>query len=114
MKPDIIQQCDILAPCIVRFLARKNYRLLSVLAIAHASGLSACCVKNISRLSSWKSLPLEDCLAFSRACGHDLLRPRRNLQYVSHFLKTGRGFSHLNASQLKQFAKALDVLNGHQ
>lgn len=114
MKPDIIQQCDQLPPALVRFLARKNYRLLSIKAIARASGLSAYAVECIARLPSWRGLSLENGLAFSKACGHDLLRPRRNLQYVSHFLKTGRGFSHLNASQLKQFAKALDVLNGHQ
>lgn len=114
MKPDIIQQCDTLPPVIVRFLARRNYRLLSILEISAASGLSACCVKNISRLSSWRGLSLEDCLSFSQACGHDLLRPRRNLQYVSHFLRTGLGFSHLSKTQLQQFAKALDVFNGHQ
>lgn len=114
MKPDIIQQCDQLPPILVRFLARKNYRLLPLRTIARESGLSVYAVECISRLTSWRALSLENGLAFSKACGHDLLRPRRNLQYVAHFLKTGRGFSHLNKSQLKQFAKALDVLNGHQ
>lgn len=108
MKPTMPEQADLVPPYIVRFLARENRRLLTTSEIARRAGLSATYTRRVTRLSSWRSVDIGTAHAFAAACKHDLLRPRRSLQYIARFLKTGRGFAHLNPRQLARFVKLLE------
>lgn len=108
MKSSPTQQFNQLSPCLVRFLARDNRRLLSLTEISERAHLPVKAVRRIARLYTWDSPPLAASEAFAAACGHDLLRPRRNLQYLMRFLRTGRGFAHLSTRQLAQFKRMLD------
>lgn len=50
--------------------------------IATASGLSKTKVAELSLKRSWEGVPIEQVEAFARACGVDLLRPKRALEYL--------------------------------
>lgn len=95
MKSSVLEHFDTLRPHEVRLLARRRGRRITNKQIAKASGLSLAMISRISRKPSWKTIPVGIAQRFAEACGHDLLRPRRNLQYIARFIRTGRGFKHM-------------------
>lgn len=110
MHSSLLTHFDVLPPCIVRFLARHNGRRVTSQEIATKAKMSRLTVIRYSQMKSWKTIPVGVAERFSRACGHDLLRPRRNLQFLARFVKTGRGLSHLSKRELIQFSKVLSEL----
>jgi len=106
---------DLIPPYVVRRLARKpksktstgkhrRRRRLTTAELARESGLSINTVNIISRKRSWATVKIGVAQAFCAACGHDPLRPRRNIQYLKRFIQTGRGFRHLTRQELAKFA----------
>lgn len=107
MKGSLLEQCDLVPPFVVRRLARKRGRALNTMEIAKASGLSVATVKRYARLRSWSTVPIARAQAFASACGHDLLRPNRNIKYLKWSERTGRGFGYLGKEAKRRFAKLL-------
>lgn len=62
--------------------------MLTVRELAERSGLPRSTVCAISKLTTWRSVAIGDAEKFSRACGVDLLRLRRHIEYVKHRMKS--------------------------
>lgn len=80
----LLEQADQFPPILCRYLARKKhgYHPMSVRDIAAASGLSKSKVAELSDRTSWRGIAIEDVVAFSLACGVDLQRPSRVMEYI--------------------------------
>lgn len=110
MHASLLTHFDVLPPCIVRFLARRGGRRLTSDEIAEAAQMSKLTIYRYSRKKSWAGIPIGAAERFAKACGHDLLRPRRNLQFLARFIRTGRGLAHLSLRERKEFSKILSGL----
>lgn len=80
---------------------------LTDVEIAKASGLSVPTVRRIASLKSWRTLKIDVAHRFAKACGHDLLRPRRSLQYLTSWVNRGIGFKHLSHWDYKRLKARL-------
>lgn len=111
MKATLLDQIDQIPPCLCRLFARKlkpkskrsrrskdrrskkqrGYPSVakSINEIAAESGLSRKKTGWISRQSSWISVNVGEMMAFSNACGVDLLRPRSKLDHLKKMLAVG-------------------------
>lgn len=107
MSPSVVTHFDVLRPCDVRLLARRNGKRITTAEIARRAKLSIPTVNLYAKARSWKGIKIGQAERFARACGHDLLRPRRNLQYLMRFIKTGRGLAHLTKRERIRFSKIL-------
>lgn len=111
MKRTLTEHLAQLSPYIVYMLGRKELAgrpvRISQKDIATSTGLSLGTVQRICNRHAWDQLTISTADKFARACRHDLLRPRRNLQYLMWFIKTGRGFAHLTNGEKARFAATL-------
>jgi hypothetical protein len=82
MKSNLLEQLDMIPPCICRLCARKSNRAMTIKEISDQSGLSVDTVEMISKLPSWEPVSLGYATRFSKGCGVDLLRPRKKLFYL--------------------------------
>ena len=78
----ITERLNKLPPKLCRFVAHRRRRPLSNQDISDASGLARSTVVKISKLDRWDNLPLKTIEAFTRACGVDLLAPKRSLYII--------------------------------
>lgn len=84
-------------PILCRLCARKNrgYALLSNREIAARSGIPRTTVSTLSKKKNWNGVPIDVVDAFALACGVDLLRARRQREYIRRSkmasVKYGRG-----------------------
>lgn len=71
-------------PCACRYLARKKHghAPMSHRDLAAATGLSKTKVAELSLKRSWDGVPIDQVEVFARACGVDLLRPKRAVEYL--------------------------------
>lgn len=116
MKTTLLQQADQIPPCICRLFARKlrpkrkrdrskRVRRRTPLRsgypsvaktlddIQKESGLSERKVHWIAALSTWAQVEIQDAMAFSAACGVDLLRPGGKLDYLKKLIIAGTAVS---------------------
>lgn len=82
MKSNLLEQLDLIPPCICRLCARKNNRAMTIQEISERSGLSTWTVDRITKLASWGRVTSLQAMMFSKGCGVDLLRPRKKLFYL--------------------------------
>ena len=85
MKASTIRQkLNLFPPCLCRCVARIRHgrRPLQRKEIAARSGLPLRKVDELSRLTSWDRVPVEEMERFSLACGVDLLRLRRHVEFM--------------------------------
>ncbi|HYF35178.1 MAG TPA: hypothetical protein VD994_07830 [Prosthecobacter sp.] len=83
MKRTILEQFNQIPPRVCRVLARDHRgKALTRKQLAARSGLSEWFILFVSRLEKWDEVSVSSAQAFSRACGVDLLRPRRVLEYI--------------------------------
>ena len=80
----LTERLNRIPPNLCRLLARSAHglRLMTVQEICDRSQLCRMRVIQISKLSSWSSLPVEDVQAFSEACGVNLLAPAEQLKFL--------------------------------
>jgi hypothetical protein len=80
----IFEKAEAFPPAICRYLARKSngHRPMSVRDIAIASGLSKSKVADLSLKTTWKGVSIDTVVAFSQACGVDLMRPHLVTEYL--------------------------------
>lgn len=102
MQSSLLNQVDITPPYIVRRMTRKSARQLAV-----ETGLHVMTIQRYARLRSWSTLSIRNAEAFAIACGHDLIRPRKTIQYLRWHARTGKGFGYLNLAAKRQFNKLL-------
>ncbi len=76
-------------PHICRYVARKKHGLepMSHADIARKSGLSRSFVASLSKRKTWKGIPVNVIDSFSRACGVDILVPKRTIEFLRHSKK---------------------------
>lgn len=107
MSLTLLAFCDRMPPRLCRLVARERHgrKGLSLRQIAQRSGLSLACVSELSRRATWRGLKIETVEAFSRACGVDLFRLRRHVQ----FLKRGqwRHIEQCNFQQRRMYERLL-------
>lgn len=72
------------SPKACRLIARKNRGRLpmSCADIAALSGLSKSRVADISKMESWKGIPIDTVEAFARACGVNHLKAEAQLDFI--------------------------------
>jgi len=96
-----------------RFLARKHrgHAPMTHEEISAKSGLARSTVVKVSRMQRWDRLPLTTIVAFSGACGVNLLAPWRQLRFwrKNKLAYLGRG----TPQQRKMFARLLAHINGN-
>lgn len=110
MKPTPTEHFDIIRPSEVRLLARRNGKRVTTPEIARRARLSINTINLIARRDTWAGIKIGVAERFATACGHDLLRPRRTLQYLRRVGVTGRGFKHLTKQQLRRLIALLERL----
>jgi hypothetical protein len=106
-----VQRFDRVPPMLCRLLARTGHgtRLMTVSEICEKSGLSRPAVIRISRLASWRDLPLGISEHFSSACGVNLLAPGQQLKFLRR--RKRKYWERANPEQRKMIARLLTNLN---
>lgn len=108
----LLEKLDRLPPCLCRLfartrLARTGWHPKSHREIAAEAGLAKSTVADLSRLRSWRHVPLEMADTFARACGVNLAE----IEEAISRLRTGRSrLKHLaagNAQQRRMIAELL-------
>ncbi len=86
----LLQRLDRMPPFVCRLLARKNRGRspMSHLEIARGSGLAKATVAELSFKRTWAGVPVATVSRFSQACGVDLERPRRQIDFLKRRSKT--------------------------
>lgn len=99
MKATLLEQCNQLPPRVCRALARHpNGRPKTTDEIAMEVNRSNWWVLDASRSETWDRFTVADAQAFAAACGVDLLRPRRTLDYI----KRGK-FAHVRDCREREY-----------
>ena len=91
----LVEFLDRLPPCMVRLVARKpnhHGQRMSLHEISRASGLSYGAVLRLSVKKSWANVPPERIDRFCRACGVDMLKRGRTMQYIRRVLNLPNGY----------------------
>jgi hypothetical protein len=80
----LLSIADKVPPFVCRIVARKNHgwQPMSIRDIAEASGIKKSRVAEISRMTSWRGIAIEEVDAYSRACGVDLENPWKTIEYI--------------------------------
>lgn len=78
------ERFDRIPPWLCRLLARTHHghRLMTEREICERSGLNRERVVQISRLRTWRTVPLGVIEQFSGACGVNLLTPKEHLRFL--------------------------------
>ncbi len=82
-----------ITPIECRLLARAGGYWLTNQQLSERSTLPRSTVRRLSELTSWAGVPVDEADLFSRACGVDLLHPRRSIDYINR-----RSFAHLKCN----------------
>jgi len=97
MKPTLIEQLDAMPPALTRLCAKKGFRRKSLAEISKEAGLSMRKTRWIARQGTWRPVKIGDAMRFAKACGVDLLRPRKSRFYLMRiWLRGPRGIRHLS------------------
>ena len=101
----LIEKLDRMPPFLCRLMARRNGRSPSNKELSAESGIPLTTLRRISEKKSWEYLPVGLAQKFSTACGVDLLRQTRSLEYFKR-----RKFAHIKKSpNLKYYSKLLKL-----
>ncbi len=86
----LIEKLDRFPPSLVILVARKNRgrTAMTLSEIARASGLSLRQVKLMAHRATWRGSRLETVDALAQACGVDVLRPKRHVDWFKRRKKT--------------------------
>ncbi len=84
MPQSILECLDRVPPCICRLLARtgRGRKSLSNAQIAVLASISKNTVHRLSNRTSWSGFTIDVIMRFSKACGVDLLKPKRQMDYL--------------------------------
>ena len=100
----LIEKLDRFPPALVIVVARKNRgrTAMSLGEIARASGLSLRQVKIMAHRATWRGARMETIDSLAQACGVDVLRPKRHVDWFKRRKKTAwRGRETFVAGALK-------------
>lgn len=81
---NLLDRINQFPPNCCRLVARKKHGTMPMTTeeIAEKSGLSVGAVSEISRRKNWNGMRIEVIVAFSEACGVNLLKPERHIRYM--------------------------------
>jgi hypothetical protein len=101
----LIEKLDRMPPFLCRLMARRNGRSPSNKDLSKDSGIPLTTLRRICEKKTWADVPVGMAQRFSVACGVDLLRQTRSLEYFKR-----RKFAHIKKSpNLKYYNKLLKL-----
>ena len=101
----LIEKLDRMPPFLCRLMARRNGRSPSNKELSAESGIPLTTLRRICEKKSWEDVPVGLAQKFSTACGVDLLRQTRSLEFFKR-----RKFAHIKKSpNLKYYSKLLKL-----
>ena len=99
----LIEKLDRMPPFLCRLMARRGGKSPSKLS--KDSGIPLTTLRRLCEKKSWSDVPVGLAEKFSQACGVDLLRQTRSLEYFKR-----RKFAHIKKSpNLKYYNKLLKL-----
>lgn len=102
----VLERLDRFPPCRCRLSARDGLGLLSTRKLAQKAGLKRSFVHDISLLTSWATVSVGVALAFSQACGVNLLKIKRR-RYLLRTRKWAVLIANISPSQRGFLSKLL-------
>lgn len=109
-RKTLLDTLDRLPPFGVFALARKRRRRPRLVDLVASSGLSQRTFCRIARKITWSGVKAADIDAFCSACGVNILRPDKHINYLKHTLEYNQPMSHLSAHQFKTFLAKCEEL----
>tara|TARA_Y100001937_G_scaffold96987_2_gene131946 strand:+ start:1289 stop:1861 length:573 start_codon:yes stop_codon:yes gene_type:complete len=101
----LLEKLDKMPPFLCRLLARRKGKSLSNRQLASDLGVSVRTIQRISEKKSWDDVPVGFAQKFSGACGVDLLRQNKSMDYFKR-----RKFNHIKKSpNVRYFNKLLKI-----
>jgi hypothetical protein len=101
MKPTFLEYIDHLHPMACRLLAVKDGVPMSTEDLAKASGLHPSTIKALARKQTWVGVRVETVVAYTKACGIDLMHQKRPREILQRMFASKLGPKHLRTSQRK-------------
>lgn len=109
----ILEKINRFPPFLVRAVARKNRGrdYMTLADIAEKSGLPVKTIQRISKKARWDDIPLAVADKFALACGVDLLRIRRHVEFMKrrrkvHMEKNPTFYTHLMSQGVRALRKS--------
>ena len=96
----LTEKLNRMPPFLCRLMARRNGREISNRRLSENSGIPLTTIRRISVRTSWDDVPVAMAQRFSVACGVDLLRQNRSLEYFKrrkfHHIKKSKNYKYYN------------------